>query len=126
MRVLQRGGSTHEERWLVGNGAAAAASFWGWEGVQPLCSWLWECVAVWHPDSLAAESTLSWHMHSAAAEPREAGGLYWGYTTRLAHNLQDMLETCPFPGMDAEGLGSRQRRREREKKDCGCLWRCRE
>ncbi len=32
------------------------------------------------------------------AEPREKGGLYWGYVTRLAHSLQDMMESCPFPG----------------------------
>ncbi|GAB4822595.1 hypothetical protein N2152v2_009641 [Parachlorella kessleri] len=32
------------------------------------------------------------------SEPREKGGLYWGYVTRLAHSLQDMMESCPFPG----------------------------
>ena len=32
------------------------------------------------------------------AEPREVGGAYWGYVTRLAHSLQDVLEGCPFAG----------------------------
>lgn len=32
------------------------------------------------------------------ADPRERGGLYWGYTTRIAPSIQAMLQGCPFPG----------------------------
>ena len=30
------------------------------------------------------------------SEPREAAGLYWGYTTRLAAGLSAALSDCPF------------------------------
>lgn len=30
------------------------------------------------------------------AEPRQAAGLYWGYTTRLAAGLSAALQNCPF------------------------------
>ena len=32
------------------------------------------------------------------ADPREKGGLYWGYITRMAPSLQALVEQCPFPG----------------------------
>ena len=31
-------------------------------------------------------------------DPREAGGLYWGYATRIAPTWDAMLRQCPFPG----------------------------
>ena len=30
------------------------------------------------------------------ATPREQDGTYWGYTTRLAQSLADVLHECPF------------------------------
>lgn len=32
----------------------------------------------------------------APSAPREEGGLYWGYTTRVAGNLPEMFAGCPF------------------------------
>lgn len=32
----------------------------------------------------------------APSAPREEGGLYWGYTTRVAGNLPEVFAGCPF------------------------------
>lgn len=33
-----------------------------------------------------------------SADPRERGGHYWGYITRIAPGLAALREGCPFPG----------------------------
>lgn len=34
----------------------------------------------------------------ATADPREQGGHYWGYITRIAPGLAALRDGCPFPG----------------------------
>lgn len=42
-------------------------------------------------------------------DPRERGGLYWGYITRIAPSLQAMLEQCPFYGGYSLTVGTSER-----------------
>ena len=45
-----------------------------------------------------AAATPSSFPCTSAADPRERGGHYWGYLTRIAPSLHAMLEQCPFAG----------------------------
>jgi predicted SPOUT superfamily RNA methylase MTH1 len=44
------------------------------------------------PGDVALEARLA-----VPSEPRETGGLYWGYSTRIASNMDALFSACPFP-----------------------------
>lgn len=43
------------------------------------------------------------------AEPREMGGLYWGYNVRLASSLSAVFKECPFDGSYDVSIGTSER-----------------
>jgi hypothetical protein len=44
------------------------------------------------PGDVALEARLA-----VPSEPRETGGLYWGYSTRIASSMDALFSACPFP-----------------------------
>lgn len=62
----------------------------------------------------ASPSHCSRPLHRNLADPREAGGHYWGYITRIAPGLAQLRDGCPFPGgydlvVGTSGAGCRGR-----------------
>jgi hypothetical protein len=41
--------------------------------------------------------------------PRETDGTYWGYTTRMAQSIKNVLDECPYPGGYDLKIGTSER-----------------